>query len=139
MSSTSNQQLRLGSFSNERWAKNLDASEWIVRMIITASGDGSPISLHQIRSELQALLRYIIANGSCFFDFTLGASVRLQDWLEAEAETDRMEVYSPESEPRYQLSTFMNGVLNARRDEIWQLLKTATGIDNLPTFLKVSH
>lgn len=136
MSSSSNQQLRLGSFSNERWAKNLDASEWMVRAIIAVMGDGELINLHDIRIKLQALLWYIGAYGDCFFYLTLGASVGLDEWLEAEAQAGRMEVYSPESEPRYKLSPYINSVLATRHAEITQLIKYATGIANLPALLK---
>lgn len=135
MPSESNQQLRLGSFSNEPWAQYLDASEWMVRMIITVQGDGAPLDFYKINSGLQRLLRLIIIiHGKRSFYFTLGASVKLREWLEAEAEAGRLEVNFHGSEPRYKLSQFMNGVLNARRDEIWQLLKAATGeLENLPT------
>lgn len=135
----SNQYLRLGSFSDEQWARELDASEWIVRIIIAKLGEGGPVESHRIQNALQVLLGRIIQTRPSRFYFKLGASVKLLDWLEAEAETDRMEVYSPESEPRYQLSSFMKGVLNVRQAEIMQLIKSATGIDNLPTLLKVSH
>ncbi len=124
----SGNELRLGSFSNERWAKEMDASEWMVRKIISRLNKGRGASYQEIAKELDLILRTIIAkqNEEPHFYFNLG-SLKLREWLEFEAETERMDVFWEEDEPIYKLSGFISNLLRRKQTEIDELISAMTG------------
>lgn len=121
--------LRLGSYCTERWAKELDASEWIIRQIILALDDGNGVEIKEIRRNLQDYIVKVIAtqNGGPRFYFSLGGNVTLQDWLEDESETDRLGVNWDGDLARYSLSDYIERLLDYRRDEIEELIIKVTG------------
>lgn len=127
---TVNGAMRLGSYSNERWAKEMDASEWIVRKIIHRLDKGEGVEVREIDDTLRGTLSHVIAsqNGDPHFYFKLGASLRLREWLEAESETDRLGVDWKGEVPRYKLSAYMQRLLEHRTKEVQDLIFEVTGI-----------
>lgn len=124
------EELRLGSFSQELWAKEMDASEWIVRRLINdldVKGEG--VSQEKILDELQRYLHAVVSrqNGGPRFFFKLGASLKLREWLEAEGESDRLEVMWEAEKPKYKLSPFIKNIMQRRESEIERLITDMTG------------
>lgn len=125
--------LRLGSFSNERWAKEMDVSEWIIRYIVSKLNDGRGASFKEIHEALRKIIGIIVTNQykKPYFLF----SFNLVDWLEFEAETDRMNVVWHKDKPIYKLSDYIDRLLERRNNEINQLIEDVSGV-NLETILK---
>lgn len=107
----------------EQWEKDLEMSEWLVRIIIDGQNG---LNIKKLQNRLTTLLNAIIPLNTRLnkhFYFTLGASMKLVDWLESEVAVGNLLACGNDENRTYQVSPFMKNLTEVNKLRIYGQIK----------------